>query len=93
MSFRSLTFAVVSGLLALLIFVNISLSVRNQNSGERVSKLQQKMTEGRQKENVLRQLTVRIAQGSESDPQLRDILVRRELKASLMVNGKMRDFP
>lgn len=47
----------------------------------------------RQADSTLQQLVIRIAQGSDHDPRLRDILSKRGLKATLNIDGQERQFP
>ena len=47
----------------------------------------------RQADSTLQQLVIRIAQGSDRDPRLRDILSKRGLKATLNIDGQERQFP
>ena len=47
----------------------------------------------RQADSTLQQLVIRIAQGSDRDPRLRDILAKRGLKATLNIDGQERQFP
>ncbi len=47
----------------------------------------------RQADSTLQQLVIRIAQASDRDPRLRDILAKRGLKATLNIDGQERQFP
>ena len=84
---------VIAGMLAILILANVFVSSRNQKLNNRVIKYQVGINNARQAETILRQMTLRIAQASDQDAELRKIMVRHELKATLTVDGKKREYP
>ncbi len=47
----------------------------------------------KQVDGTLQQLVIRIAQGSDKDSRLRDILANHGLKATLNIDGQERQFP
>ena len=44
-------------------------------------------------EPILRKLSMRIAQGSEREPRMRDLLVKYGMKVTLNVDGKQKSYP
>lgn len=44
-------------------------------------------------EPILRKLSMRIAQASEKEPRLRDLLVKHGMKVTLNVDGKQKSYP
>lgn len=84
---------VIAMVLAILILANLFLARENQQLNIRIAQNQAVVNSGRQAEAILRQMTVRIARGSDLDPKLRELLQRHELKAILMVDGKKKEYP
>jgi type II secretory pathway component PulJ len=84
---------VIALVLTMLIVVNLVLARENRAMGDRIQQYQAAVTVGRQAEAILRQLTVRVAQGSDRDPELRKLLQRYDLKAVLTVDGKQKSYP
>ncbi len=83
----------MGGLLAALVLGDVSLSLWNQRIGQRVAIHQIEVNKGRQAEVVLRRLALRVAQATEQDPSLTKILIRHDLKATFMIDGKKKEVP
>ncbi len=84
---------VIAAGLIVLILVSLLLARENQRINGQVAQYQAVVNDARQAEIILRQMTVRIARGSDQDPELRKLLQRHELKAVLMVDGKKKEYP
>lgn len=78
---------------AVLILATIGFSFWNQSYAAKIAQSQASIANGQKAAEILKQLTVRVAQGSDVDPELRKLLIKYDLKASLMVDGKRRDYP
>lgn len=83
----------VAGLLALLVLANVALSWWNQHLLARVSSRQAGLRQAAQTEEVLKRLTLRMAQLSDQDPALLKLLVRHGLKASFTQDGRKKEVP
>ncbi len=77
----------------MLVLADVSFSLWNQRLSERSAARQTVVNNARQAEAVLRRLTLRIAQSAEQDPVLMKLLVRHELKATFVVDGKKKEVP
>lgn len=84
---------VIAMVLAILILANLFLARENRQLSVQLAQNQALVNGGRQAEAILRQMTVRIARGSDLDPKLRELLLRHELKAILTVDGKKKEYP
>jgi uncharacterized membrane protein len=84
---------VIAMVLAVLVLGNLLLAQKNQALRTRVDQHQATVLRAQQADALLRQITVRIARGSDQDPELRKLLQRYELKAVLVVDGKERRYP
>ena len=80
-------------LAAVLILTTVGFSLWNQSLAAQVAQHQTVVGNGQKAAEILKQLTVRVAQGSDMDPELRKLLIKYDLNASLMVDGKRRDYP
>lgn len=78
---------------AVLILATVGFSFWNQSYAVKVAQSQGSIANGQKAAEILKQLTIRVAQGSDVDPELRKLLIKYDLKASLMVDGKRRDYP
>ena len=84
---------VVSLLLAMLLLGH-SIFVRHNNRlGQALERDRAIITKAQQCEGVLDQLAKRVAKGSDTDPQLKQILVKYGLKVTLEVDGKKKSYP
>lgn len=88
-----ITLNCVAGVLALLILANVGVSWWNQRIASRVAARQNGVRQALQAENLLRQVTLRMAQLSEQDPSLAKLMARHGLKATLNVDGKRKEVP
>ena len=89
-----LAFNAIAAVLTVLILANLYLARVNQQLTQKIAQNQALVSAGRQAEAALRQLTVRIARGSEQDPELRKLLLRNELKAILTgADGRKKEYP
>ncbi|MDX2227464.1 MAG: hypothetical protein SFY92_10300 [Verrucomicrobiae bacterium] len=85
---------ILSGVLALLILVSIIMVQLNQRSGQEIGKGQTSIQMARQSEVILRQLALRLAQGSDADPALRGLLQKYQLNVSIPgPDGKPKNYP
>ncbi|MBI3850770.1 MAG: hypothetical protein HY298_10930 [Verrucomicrobia bacterium] len=68
--------------------------VRHNNQlGASLSREQAYINNARQLETLLDQLAKRIAKGSETDPKLKDILVKYGMTVTLETDGKKKTYP
>jgi hypothetical protein len=80
-------------LLSVLLLLNAWLTVQNAARGNVIQQQQQAINSGQQAEQILRSLGTRIAQAADKDPQLRELMVRNELKATIEVDGQRKTIP
>lgn len=83
----------LGGVLAIVILTNVFLASKNQKLNNQVVQYQQIVNDAKQKEVVLRQLGLRIAQTADQDPEMRKLMVKHNLKATLTVDGKKKEYP
>lgn len=88
-----ITLNAVAGVLAVLVLANVGMSWWNQNLGQQVAARQNTLRQAGQAEVLLRRITLRMAQLSEQDPGLLKLMVRHELKAAFVLDGKKREVP
>lgn len=84
---------VLGVLLAVFIITDIFLARENQRLARDVNEFQSKLNSGRQAEVVLRQLALKMAQNADLDPEMRKLLVKHQLKATIVVDGKKKEYP
>ena len=84
---------VVCLLLAVLILTNFALVLRNQSMADRLLQTQAAVANSRRAEQILSQLSMRIARDSDREPALRDLLKKHSLKVTLEVEGKKKAYP
>ena len=65
----------------------------NNRLGQALDRDRAAINQGRQLEGVLDQLAKRIAKGSDTDPKLRNILVKYGMNVTLEVDGKKKTYP
>ncbi|MDK3160282.1 hypothetical protein QPK87_27530 [Kamptonema cortianum] len=78
-----LTLNILSAVLAVLVLASLLLANNAQNLSRQVATGQQTVQMARQSEVLLRQLSLRIAQASDSDPSMRSILSKYGLKVTV----------
>jgi len=79
--------------LVVLGIINFVLQVKTQQENNLALQYQSYINNAHQGDSTLQQLVVRIAQGSDKDARLRDILAKHGLKATLTIDGQERQFP
>jgi hypothetical protein len=84
---------VVCVLLGLMLLANFTLDQVNQRIAQTVTQYQTYINQARQSESVLDQLAKRVARGSDTSPDLRGVLERRQLKVTLEVDGQTKQYP
>ena len=79
--------------LVLLLVGHFVMVKRNNLLGEALDRDRTAINNARQIETVLDQLAKRIARGSETDPQLKSILIKYGLNVTLEVDGRKKSYP
>jgi hypothetical protein len=91
---------IVGGACALLILTCVVLSQLGEKSSQSLAATQAQITaaqaqinRGRQTQNTMQNLTVRVAQAAQSEPVLIELLNRHKLKVNLSVDGQVKQVP
>lgn len=84
---------VVSLVLAALLLGHFFFVRANNRLGQALDRDRAAINNARQLEGVLDQLAKRIAKGSDTDPTLKNILVKYGLNVTLEVDGKKKTYP
>jgi hypothetical protein len=77
------TLNVVGGVCALLLLINLVLGRLNEQSSQAYGFTQQQLNRAEQMQKTIQNLAVRVAQAGQTDPALRAVLVRQDLKVTL----------
>lgn len=77
------TLNLVGGLCALLILVNLVLTLLNERSGAALLGTQNQLNRAQQVQTTLQNLAVRIAEAAKTEAPLRQLLTRHELKVNV----------
>lgn len=72
---------------------NETVLLANEQLNQTLAREQATISAAQQVESVLGLLAKRIARGSETDPQLRNILARHALNVTLETDGTKRNYP
>ncbi|MDZ4744258.1 MAG: hypothetical protein SGI98_12680 [Verrucomicrobiota bacterium] len=89
-----LTLNILSAILAVLILASLLLANSAQNMSRQVSNGQQTVQMARQSEVLLRQISLRIAQASDNDASMKQILTKYGLKVSVPnADGSTKTYP
>jgi hypothetical protein len=83
----------VALLLAALILTNLWLVTRSQSMALLLAQTQAAVGNSRRAEQILTQLSMRIARESDKDPALLELLKKHNLKVTLEVDGKTKAYP
>lgn len=83
----------VGFLLVALVLTNLWLVLGSQTLSAQFIQAQAAINNSRRAEQVLSQLSMRIARDSDKDPSLRALLRKHNLKVTLEVDGKKKDYP
>ena len=84
---------VVCLVLAALLLTHFFFSRQNNRLTESLNQERAYLNNARQLETVLDQLAKRIAKGSDTDPKLKNILVKYGMNVTLEVDGKKKTYP
>ncbi len=84
---------VTSFVLVVLIGLQLLLERNIRLLNERAIQIQATIAKGRQTEPVLKNISMRIAQASENEPRLRELLVKYGMNVTLNVDGKQKNYP
>jgi len=79
--------------LAALLLGHFFFARANNRLGQSLDRDRNAINNARQLETVLDQLAKRIARGSDTDPKLKNILVKYGLNVTLEVDGKKKTYP
>ena len=83
----------VSLILAILLLGHFFFARHNNRLGHALDRDRAAINNARQLEGVLDQLAKRIAKGSDTDPNLKQILIKYGLNVTLEVDGKKKSYP
>ena len=86
-------FNAVGFCLAALILTNLWLVLSSQSLSVKFLQAQAAVNNSRRAEQMLSQLSMRIARDADADPSLRALLRKHNLKVTLEVDGKKKDYP
>ena len=84
---------VASLVLAALLLGHFFFVRANNRLGQALDRERATISKARQLEAVLDQLAKRIAKGSDTDPKLKNVLVKYGLNVTLEVDGKKKAYP
>lgn len=91
---QSLILNTISVALAVLVLGNVFVANRNQKLNQQLAEQQIEINNAQQAKAIFDRLTARIAQGSETDTKLHDLMVKFGLKITLAgADGKRKDYP
>jgi hypothetical protein len=91
--FQFWTLNVLNLVLVLLLLIHFSSVSRNNRLAQAVANDQVSINRAKQIAPVLDQLARRIAIGSETDPRLKNILVKHGLHVTVDVDGQKKNYP
>ena len=84
---------IVGGVCALLLLANLVLGQLNESSGQGLNATQNELNRAQQVQNTIQNLVVRIAQAGQTEPALRDLLTRQDLKVNLNESAPAKPAP
>lgn len=84
---------IISFMLVIVLIAQFFLSRDNAISTGALNNQQAVISNARQLETVLDQLAKRIARDSETNAALRDLLVKYDMRVTLEVDGKQKNYP
>jgi hypothetical protein len=73
---------VVGGVCGCLLAANLVIAQLNDRAGQAVNQTQQQLNRAQQIQNTMQNFAIRIAQGGQNEPALRDLLARHELQVN-----------
>lgn len=86
-------FNFVCFVLVVVLAAQFLVSRSNAKLNDEVNRQQTVINNARQLENVLDQLAKRIARDSDTNAALRDLLVKYDMRVTLEVDGKQKNYP
>ncbi|MFZ5807464.1 MAG: hypothetical protein ACOY3I_09705 [Verrucomicrobiota bacterium] len=84
---------VLSGVVGWMLLAQLWLAHKVQGLNQGVIQTQMEINQARQKDLLIRQLTLRIAQEAQQDKPLQDLMKRRDLKVVITQDGVQKNFP
>lgn len=87
------TLIVLSGVVAWMLLAQVWLAHQVQGLNQKVIQTQMEINQARQKDLLIRQLTLRIAQEAQNDKPLQSLMKRRDLKVMYTQDGVQKSFP
>ncbi len=87
------TLYTVSFILAVLILSNLGLVLSSQSLSVELLQTQITLNNSRRAEQILSQLSMRIARDADREPALRELLKKHQLQVTLEVDGKKKAYP
>lgn len=83
----------VGGACSLLIVCDLVLAQLNGRLNKSVAATRDQFTQAQQMQNTAQNLVVRVAQAGQTDPVLRELLVKHDFKVSINANSPTRSSP
>lgn len=81
------------GLCAVLILANLILGRLNDRLNQALLQTQNQLNAAQQVQTTIQNLAVRIAQAAQTEPALRELLKRQDLRVNLNVDGQIKQVP
>jgi hypothetical protein len=83
----------VGGICALLVLANLVLTRMNESSAQALNTTQAQMNRVQQVQTTAQNLLVRLARAAQTEPALRDLMIRHDLKANLGSDSPAKPTP
>ena len=83
----------VGGVCAFLVLANLILSRMNESSSQALNKTQAQINHAQQVQTTAQNLLIRIARAAQTEPALRDLLTRQDLKVNLAGENQTKPSP
>ena len=84
---------VVGGACGLLILCDIGLGLLNNRLNQSVLATQNQLSQAQQVQNTAQNLVLRVAQAGQTEPALRELLVKHDFKVNLNTNAPAKPTP
>jgi hypothetical protein len=88
-----MTLNVVGGACAVLILCDLGMALLNGRLNQSVATTQNQFAQAQQIQNTTQNLVVRVAQVGQTEPALRDLLVKHEFQVNLTTNTQAKPSP
>lgn len=88
-----LTLSITAGLLCLILLASLFIQYSSMQLNKSIVQNETYLNQAGQKDAILKRLALRMAQDGQKDPDIRDIMVKNEIKVILNEDGKKITFP